>query len=787
MNYKYSIFLDWMNSIKQIQLRTVKRELIIVNEERNIDNEVNLTYLQYNTIKSPLIRVFIKSLIENELTQTIQFRKGIKTIDIIQKPPITCLMNEFIKNEKISFEVASKIPLFECLMSDIFQFIIKYHSLLPELTIDDFYFSNTRNKTSVFGEFYFLFRLDSQTTLHFLSKSQLKEYLEKKEYGEWNKETLDYLWIKYIESKKPSALNCNNLRNLFQSIKRIIELKDTNVKRKTIEGLPLYCDYDLFLERIRKTQKIEEILQDNFIVKCLRRKTPFIINEKYIQFNDERMWINFQEYYPLIIKKFNDESIFLKHKHKIYKTDAKKYHIGSGGFGIVLKGMYFHIDDWINHDCILSTNNPSIKKKCELLKKKILKEQNYQQYKDVAIKIFTLKDKSIVLKEVEMLTALYDIPCLIKSYGIVHSVIQYQDYYQNDTINDTFDSIITITKLYDEMTLTQYVTNELKNGKKQLKERNIEEMIFMILDIMSGASALGRLNIWHRDYKGDNIFVYKENGKRRCVIGDIGCARFITKKELCLDIKKTNIYSYGRGDTRKDNDIYKVGLCLIDFIIENTRIDQIISNIFEMGNEWNIADQLLFERVKEYINQYSIIGCNQIQKEFYEILRRIIQYCISRYNNNQNNNQYEWDIFEEYIEELRIFCKNKFKLNYLSYRNYQRIHSLCNTMTMLFYSPEINIYQQCYHPSHFDSILKLIIQNKYNDLFHLPHLFYICILELIWYLTENKCDNIIISLIMKLLYSIVHDVFPIYFIEHPFYYQQASNLQHLLQYFLNEN
>ncbi|BFU18617.1 protein kinase domain containing protein [Entamoeba histolytica HM-1:IMSS-B] len=776
-----------MSLIEQVQLRTTKKELVIVNEERNINNEVNLTFLRYNTTKNPLICVVMKSLIENELTQTIHFRKGFKTIDIIQNSPITCLLNEFIKNERISFETASKIPLFECLMSDIFQFIIKYHSLLPELTIDDFYFSNIHNKTSVFGEFYFLFRLESQTTLYFLSKNQLKECLEKKEYGEWNKETLDYLWKKYVESKKPSSLNCNNLRSFFQSIKRAIELKDMKLKRKTNEKLPLYCDFDLFLARIRKTQKVEEILQDNFIVKCLQRKIPFIIDRKYIQIDDERNEINLQEYYPLIIKKFNDEYIFLKHINKIYKIDAKKYYIGSGGFGIVLKGKYFNTNDWINHACILSTNNPSIKKKCELWKKKILKENKYQQYEDVAIKIFTLKDKNISLKEVKMLTALYDIPCLIKSYGIVHIVTHYQEYYQNNSIDDTFDSIATITKLYNESTLTEYVTNELKNGKKQLKERNIEEMIFMILDIMNGASALGRLDIWHRDHKGDNIFVYKKEGKRRCVIGDIGCARCITKKELYLDIKKTNICSYGRGDTRKDNDIYKVGLCLIDFLMENTRIDEFITNILGMGNEWVIADQLLYERINEYIKQCSIIGCNQKQKEFYELLRRIIQYCISRYNSNQNDSQYRWDIFEEYIEELRIFCKNTFNLEYLSYKNYQQIHSLCITMTMLCYSQEVNIYQQCYHPFHFDSILKLAIQNKYNELFYSPHHFYICVLELIWYVTENKCDNIFISLIMKLLYSIVHDVFPIYFINHPFYYQQASTLQQLLQCLLNEN
>ena len=73
-----------------------------------------------------------------------------------------------------------------------------------------------------------------------------------------------------------------------------------------------------------------------------------------------------------------------------------------------------------------------------------------------------------------------------------------------------------------------------------LPRRTIQQKIFLFQSILEGIKQLHSINIYHRDIKNDNIFMFDEE----CKIGDLGLMRFRDEDNLALD-KDQRIGAFG--------------------------------------------------------------------------------------------------------------------------------------------------------------------------------------------------------------------------------------------------
>ena len=147
-----------------------------------------------------------------------------------------------------------------------------------------------------------------------------------------------------------------------------------------------------------------------------------------------------------------------------------------------------------------------------------------------------------------------------------------------------------------------------------LLKRTIQQKIFLFLSIMEGVKQLHGINIYHRDIKHDNIFMFEEE----CKIGDLGLMRFRNEDNLALD-RDQRIGAFGWETPEAMNKFLTENKNDPEFNFDCT-IDE-ASDIFQLG------------KLFWYILQGNLpIGCLQAgdfriaDSEIFEFLMLLLQH-----------------------------------------------------------------------------------------------------------------------------------------------------------------
>lgn len=147
-----------------------------------------------------------------------------------------------------------------------------------------------------------------------------------------------------------------------------------------------------------------------------------------------------------------------------------------------------------------------------------------------------------------------------------------------------------------------------------IPRRTIQQKIFLFQSILEGIKQLHGIQIYHRDIKHDNIFMFGEE----CKIGDLGLMRFKDEDNLALD-KEQRIGAFGWETPEAMNKFLTESKPDPEFSFD-CNIDE-ASDIFQLG------------KLFWYILQGNIpIGCLHISDfkiddpELFKVLTKLLQH-----------------------------------------------------------------------------------------------------------------------------------------------------------------
>ena len=143
-----------------------------------------------------------------------------------------------------------------------------------------------------------------------------------------------------------------------------------------------------------------------------------------------------------------------------------------------------------------------------------------------------------------------------------------------------------------------------------------EQSLIQMIDIITGALHLVSMNIIHRDYKAENIFIDENN---RCFIGDIGSSIAIGFGKVGATMVMSEKYAAPDHQQIADkslNDIYSLGLTLSNFFLS-----QSFDNMPVDSSKMNNRDKVILSAIKNEINSIP-----KDQKDLIDFVSKVAQF-----------------------------------------------------------------------------------------------------------------------------------------------------------------
>ena len=157
-----------------------------------------------------------------------------------------------------------------------------------------------------------------------------------------------------------------------------------------------------------------------------------------------------------------------------------------------------------------------------------------------------------------------------------------------------------------------------RNEKHVLIEVNFEQSLIQMIDIITGALHLISMNILHRDYKAENIFV---DEKQRCFIGDIGSSVALGLGREGQTMIYTQQYISPDASQNVDkslNDIFALALTLANFFVPEPLSQKITS-------AHNLSRHLIIREMIDSVLPYMPENIQKFAKQMEDIFDKFLK------------------------------------------------------------------------------------------------------------------------------------------------------------------
>ncbi|KAL7712559.1 Protein kinase domain containing protein [Entamoeba marina] len=557
----------------------------------------------------------------------------------VEIPTFTDTLVNYLQKHEINLSSTFKIPQFESMICDIFQLLEEFKELnLPPLHLYNFYVHDERHKISAFCEVHYLFDLDDNSILHFISPTVLQH---------------DKNLNNYVKMNQLNNLTHCDVINFFNELYLLVS------ENGVVD--------DSFLQFILRLGKMgdyqTQLWKDPYVKQCKRRKNGLEIsaNELFFCHNNGKI--------PLTDISLNNNSLLREsvHQKSFVKSKSKNIKIepiGSGGFGVCFKGL------WVHDEKEESIVMKIFKIKLDLITKNKIKYE-----------IAKKRAKLNAIKEANLLAVVNDQPNILEFVGSIvvgENVIVITKYCEKglkDWLTD-FNHSTTIEPFQISLLLADLVTSFVNIREIGITHRDYKiENIFLSKSFVNG---------------GRNMY--------RAIVGDLGSSIVITETNK----GETMIYSPGIAPLDQDKSIWEmnsIGLLLSNFLLTETTT-QIIEKrwptaykLFPFKDEVSVNKrntwiaQQTSEDVKKIINNGLPEKFNKYPENFKVVLLKLLKIIKDALN---YSDQLTWSGLSDFGKQVVDYLHKEYQYTYLptKFKNDPKLHSCIE------FAKEIAIYHE---------------------------------------------------------------------------------------------